>query len=203
MNTIIPSVLFVLALVTQAHAEPNLVGTPVPRVVVISASQTGQTGMVKIDHALELMDKFLKRTEELGGKYTLQQVEDQNWIRYTKRRGEDLTALIVNQTKGCASIDQACIRLIGFYNSSANKPLEIDFAGPVMIPERQVNLKATIDYGNGFRIDRKGNVITYFVKKEIEDSLGLLENNANVTPSVQFVDDGAGNSIQIKLETED
>ena len=183
-------ILFLLLALTPACAFADLVGTPTPRTIEVHATQLGQSNYPKIVEGTGYFQKFLARTAMLGGRYTTSQHEGQTWIKYHKQANEDLIPMILNLTQGCKKFDSQCLSLIRFYNGSSKNIFDPEFSGEVMLPEREVIFTAVIDYGDGFRLEKQGDLWIYHVRKDLQESLRMLSGFASWTPAISYIEDG-------------
>lgn len=165
----------------QPKASRSQIGTPVERRVALYATELGVTG-ARIPEGEAIMGEFLKRTIELGGKPTLTKKDSRSWFKYNLKQGEKLEDVVVKYAKGCARLDEQCLTIIRSHNRSIDDPMT--YVGLILLPQREVQFNAMIDYGDGFRVSQNDNETTYYVKRPIEESLKIVSDVAWWTPDV-------------------
>jgi hypothetical protein len=125
------------------------------------------------------LQHVLKQLKAEGGRIVSETyTEGTGWMSVQKEKGQDLTKIILDNTKGCKSLDDACTALVASYNRKGGASvLDVDYEGSVSIPVRQIDGRIIMDLGNQFRIEKRGDVTTEFISKRVVKILQPISQN--------------------------
>jgi hypothetical protein len=116
----------------------------------------------------KLLETFVAAIEREGWQVNLKQSTAIVHHAYQKAKGESISDIVVNKTKGCDAFDKGCLRLIKNLNRGSEF-LSNNYQGEVLLPTQEIQFEVSIDAGSNYREETIGQLTKAFMSRRLHD----------------------------------